>query len=179
MPPAGGIFFGARTKLESLVAHDRDNIFLVGMMGAGKSAVGRLLAARLDRIFVDTDHEIEAKTGVSIPVIFDVEGETGFRKREEQMIDEVSQRSGLVVATGGGAVLSTSTKTRMRERGFTIYLHAKVADLWHRMDASNPDHPDKSRMIAGRASAGLHRSSAPDQLGEKSRILGHVLKAEH
>ncbi len=112
--------------------HDRDNIFLVGMMGSGKSAVGRQLAARLDRTFVDTDHEIEARTGVSIPVIFDIEGEAGFRKREELMIDELSQRSGLVMATGGGAVLCADTRVRLKERGFTIYLHAQVADLRHR-----------------------------------------------
>ncbi|MGI9024910.1 MAG: shikimate kinase [Burkholderiaceae bacterium] len=102
------------------------------MMGAGKSAVGRLLAAQLGRNFFDIDHEIEARTGVSIPVIFDIEGEAGFRKREEQAIDELSQRSGLVVATGGGAVLCANTRLRLKERGFTIYLHAKVGDLWHR-----------------------------------------------
>ncbi len=112
--------------------HDRDNIFLVGMMGAGKSAVGRQLAAQLGRTFFDIDHEIEARTGVSIPVIFDIEGEAGFRKREEQVIDELSQRSGLVVATGGGAILSANTRLRLKERGFTIYLQAKVGDLWHR-----------------------------------------------
>jgi len=114
------------------VTHDRDNIFLVGMMGAGKSAVGRHLAAQLDRTFFDTDHEIESRTGVSIPTIFDVEGEAGFRKREEQMIDELSQLSGVVLATGGGAILCASTRMLLKERGFTIYLHAKVADLWHR-----------------------------------------------
>ncbi len=114
------------------MTHDRDNIFLVGMMGAGKSAVGRQLAARLDRAFFDTDHEIEARTGVSIPVIFDVEGEAGFRKREEHMIDELSQRSGVVLATGGGAILCADTRLHLKARGFTIYLYAKVGDLWHR-----------------------------------------------
>ena len=112
--------------------HDRDNIFLVGMMGSGKSAVGRQLAAHLGRPFFDTDHVIEERTGVAIPVIFDIEGEAGFRKREEQAIDELSQRSGVVVATGGGAILCASTRLRLKERGFTIYLHAKVSDLWHR-----------------------------------------------
>ncbi len=112
--------------------HDRDNIFLVGMMGAGKSAVGRQLAAQLGRTFFDIDHEIEARTGVAIPVIFDIEGEAGFRKREEHVIDELSQHSGLVLATGGGAVLCASTRLRLKERGFTIYLNAKISDLWHR-----------------------------------------------
>ena len=114
------------------MTHDRDNIFLVGMMGAGKSAVGRQLAARLGSAFVDADHEIEARTGVTIPVIFDVEGEAGFRKREELMIDELTQRTGIVLATGGGAVLSANTRLRLKERGLTIYLHAKVGDLVHR-----------------------------------------------
>ena len=110
----------------------RNNIFLVGMMGAGKSAVGRQLAARLRRSFIDSDHEIQARTGVSVPVIFEVEGEEGFRRREEQVIDDLSQRDGVVIATGGGAVLSALTRSRMRPRGFTIYLHAKAHDLWLR-----------------------------------------------
>ncbi len=110
----------------------RNNIFLVGMMGAGKSAVGRQLAARLQRVFVDSDHEIQARTGVSIPVIFEVEGEAGFRRREEQVLDDLSQQDGLVVATGGGAVLSDLTRSRFRQRGLTIYLHAKAHDLWLR-----------------------------------------------
>ncbi len=108
------------------------NIFLVGMMGAGKSAVGRQLAARLQRTFLDSDHEIQERTGVSVSVIFEVEGEAGFRKREEQVIDELSQREGVVVATGGGAVLSPLTRSRLKQRGLTIYLHAKAHDLWLR-----------------------------------------------
>lgn len=109
-----------------------NNIFLVGMMGAGKSAVGRQLAARLGRSFIDSDHEIQARTGVSVSVIFEVEGEAGFRRREEQVIDELSQRDGVVVATGGGAVLSPLTRSRLGPRGFTVYLHAKAHDLWLR-----------------------------------------------
>ena len=110
----------------------RQNIFIVGMMGAGKSAVGRQLAARLRLSFFDSDHEIQARTGVSIPVIFEVEGEAGFRRREEQVLDELSQRDGIVVATGGGAVLSALTRARLKPRGLTIYLHAKAHDLWLR-----------------------------------------------
>lgn len=110
----------------------RDNIFLVGMMGAGKSAVGRQLAARLGLRFIDTDHEIQARTGVTIPVIFEVEGEAGFRRREEVVIDELSSGSGTVFATGGGAVLSASTRMRLKQRGITVYLHAKVHDLMQR-----------------------------------------------
>jgi shikimate kinase len=109
------------------------NLFIVGMMGAGKSAVGRTLATRLARPFVDSDHEIQSRTGVSIATIFEVEGEAGFRRREEQVIDELSRRDdGIVLATGGGAVLSPATRALLRERGFTVYLHAKAHDLWLR-----------------------------------------------
>jgi shikimate kinase len=115
------------------VIEARDNLFIVGMMGAGKSAVGRLLAARLGRSFVDADQEIEARTGVSIATIFELEGEAGFRRREEQVIDELSARDdGLVLATGGGALMSATTRSRLKARGFTIYLHAKPHDLWLR-----------------------------------------------
>ena len=129
----------------------RNNIFLVGMMGAGKSAVGRQLAARLRRSFIDADHEIQARTGVSVPVIFEVEGEAGFRRREEQVLDELSQRDGIVVATGGGAVLSSLTRSRLSARGLTVYLHAKAHDLWLRTrnDRNRPllDCPDPRKRL--------------------------------
>ena len=129
----------------------RNNIFLVGMMGAGKSAVGRQLAARLRRSFIDSDHEIQARTGVSVPVIFEVEGEAGFRRREEQVLDELSQRDGVVVATGGGAVLSALTRSRLKPRGLTVYLHAKAHDLWLRTrnDRNRPllDCPDPRKRL--------------------------------
>ncbi len=103
------------------------------MMGAGKSAVGRLLAARLERDFVDADHEIERRTGVSIATIFELEGEEGFRRREEEVIDELSQRAGgIVLATGGGALMSPLTRVRLKQRGFTVYLQARAHDLWLR-----------------------------------------------
>lgn len=102
------------------------------MMGAGKSAVGRQLAQRLDLGFVDCDHEMCARTGVSVATIFEVEGEAGFRQREERLVDELTRRDDVVVATGGGAVLSADTRRRLRERGTTIYLHARASDLWQR-----------------------------------------------
>ena len=108
------------------------SIYIVGMMGAGKSAVGRSLAARLDRTFIDVDHEIQDRTGVSITTIFEFEGEPGFRRREEEVIDELTQREGIVLATGGGAVLSALTRARLMQRGFTIYLQATAQDLWSR-----------------------------------------------
>ncbi len=100
------------------------NVYLVGLMGAGKTTVGRMLAKRLSLDFVDSDREIEARTGVSIPTIFEIEGEDGFRKRETQVIADLSLRSGQVVATGGGAVLRQENRDKMRMSGFVVYLNA-------------------------------------------------------
>ena len=122
------------------------NIFLVGMMGAGKTTVGKILARRLKRRFVDSDHEIERRCGVRIPVIFDIEGEEGFRGREEQAIAEVARLDGVVLATGGGAVLSAENRRRLASHGTTIYLHARPEDLHRRLrhDKNRPllDTPD-------------------------------------
>jgi shikimate kinase len=96
----------------SVVAHLPGSIFLVGLMGAGKTSVGRLLAKRLGKRFVDSDHEIEARTGVRIPVIFEIEGEAGFRQRETAMIDELTRHEDIVLATGGGAVMDGPTGRR-------------------------------------------------------------------
>ena len=101
-------------------------------MAVGKSTVGRALAQYLQFEFVDSDQEIEARTGADISWIFDVEGETGFRRREEAMIDELSQRTGVVLATGGGAVLSASNRERLKTRGFVIYLTAPIEALVER-----------------------------------------------
>lgn len=108
------------------------NIFLVGLMGAGKTTVGRLLAKHLDKTFLDSDHELEARTGVTIPVIFELEGEDGFRVREANLIRELAQRQDIVLATGGGAVLRPETRATLSERGIVIYLNASVEDLWVR-----------------------------------------------
>jgi len=102
------------------------NLFLVGPMGAGKSAVGRHLARLLHLEFVDSDEEIESRTGVDIPFIFEKEGEEGFRKREVKVIDELSQREGVVLATGGGAIADPENRSRLGARGFVIYLHTSV-----------------------------------------------------
>lgn len=109
-----------------------NNIFLVGLMGAGKTTVARILARRLDRAFYDTDHEIERRTGVKIPVIFDIEGETGFRAREEQTLAELAAQDNIVLATGGGIVLSTVNRALLMERGVVVYLRAQPRDLWYR-----------------------------------------------
>ena len=102
------------------------NIFLVGPMGAGKSAVGRQLARLLHLDFVDSDDEIEARTGVDIPFIFEKEGEEGFRKREAKVIDELTQKDGVVLATGGGAVVEPQNRNHLGARGYVIYLYTTV-----------------------------------------------------
>lgn len=116
----------------SVVAHLPGSIFLVGLMGAGKTSVGRLLAKRLGKRFVDSDHEIEARTGVRIPVIFEIEGEAGFRQRETAMIDELTRHEDIVLATGGGAVMDGRNREALHARGTVVYLRANVDDLWHR-----------------------------------------------
>jgi len=110
----------------------KESIFLVGPMGAGKSTVGRLIAEKLHYQFVDSDHEIEARTGASIPMIFDIEGESGFRDREEQVIDELTQRSEVVLATGGGVVEREENRQHLRSRGFVVYLQSPVESLIQR-----------------------------------------------
>ena len=102
------------------------NLFLVGPMGAGKSAVGRQLARLLHLEFVDSDEEIESRTGVDIPFIFEKEGEDGFRKREAKVIEDLSQKDGIVLATGGGAVMDPQNRNHLGARGFVIYLHTSV-----------------------------------------------------
>ncbi|WP_447553878.1 shikimate kinase AroK [Vreelandella sp. EE22] len=105
---------------------DLPNLFLVGPMGAGKSTIGRLLAAQLSRTFYDSDHVIQDRCGADIPWIFDVEGELGFRLREAQMINELTRLRGVVLATGGGAVLREENRRALRERGTVIYLQTTV-----------------------------------------------------
>ncbi|MDP2879852.1 MAG: shikimate kinase AroK [Sulfuricella sp.] len=108
------------------------NIFLVGLMGAGKTTVGKLIARHLNRPFVDSDHEIEKRTGVNIPLIFELEGEVGFRTREAAVIEELTGQRNIVLATGGGAILSSQNRDNLRRNGTVIYLRAKVEDLWQR-----------------------------------------------
>jgi shikimate kinase len=105
---------------------DAGNIFLVGPMGSGKSAVGRRLAGRLGLDFVDSDAEIESRTGVDIPYIFEREGEAGFRQRERDVLDELTSRTGVLIATGGGAILDANTRERLKSRGCVVYLRTSV-----------------------------------------------------
>lgn len=116
------------------------SLFLTGPMGAGKSTIGRQLSKQLDLPFHDSDHEIEARTGVNIPLIFDLEGEAGFRKRESVVIDELTQLAGIVLATGGGAILDPANREHLGNRGKVIYLHASVNQQLKRtrMDRNRP-----------------------------------------
>lgn len=101
-------------------------IFLIGPMGAGKSAVGRQLARSLHLTFVDSDDEVESRTGVDIPFIFEKEGEEGFRKREAAAIDDLTRKDSVVLATGGGAVLRSENRNHLGGRGFVVYLYTTV-----------------------------------------------------
>jgi shikimate kinase len=114
------------------VDHPRRRIFLIGPMGAGKTTIGKRLADYLQMPFIDSDHEIERRSGVDIPFIFEKEGEAGFRRREQSTIADLSLREPVVLATGGGAVLDADTRRHLAARGFVVYLHASIAQQLER-----------------------------------------------
>jgi shikimate kinase len=157
------------------------NIILVGPMGSGKSAVGRLLAQRLDLSLVDSDAEIEARTGVDIAYIFEREGEAGFRVREAEVLDDVTQRAGVLVATGGGAVLDPGTRERLRSRGCVVYLRTSVDQQLARTRRSalrpllmNPDpRGTLERLMAQRAA--LYEEVADVIVDTDGRKVGSVV----
>jgi shikimate kinase len=105
---------------------EKRNIFLVGPMGAGKSTIGRQLAQELHLDFFDSDHEIERRTGADIAWVFDLEGEEGFRAREEKVINELSENQGIVLATGGGSIKSKENRNRLSARGIVVYLQTSI-----------------------------------------------------
>jgi len=122
--------------MDSIHLHNRKiqsgNLILVGMMGSGKTTMGKTLARHLGKTFVDSDEEIQNRTGVTIPHIFDVEGEAGFRARESAVLNDLVKREGLVLATGGGAILAAENRNDLQQGGIVIYLKANVHDLWQR-----------------------------------------------
>ena len=118
----------------------RDHVFLGGMMGAGKTTLGRALAHRLRMEFIDTDRLMVDRTGVPVATIFEIEGEEGFRRRESGILAEVAEGDSRVIATGGGAVLADENREVMRRRGTVVYLRARVDSLWERVrhDTTRP-----------------------------------------
>jgi 3-dehydroquinate synthase len=109
-----------------------DNIFLVGLMGAGKTTIGRALAKRLNKTFIDSDHEIEARTGASIPLIFEIEGEASFRHRESEVIRDLTAQTNIVLATGGGAILKPENRALLKSRGRVVYLRTSINSILQR-----------------------------------------------
>ncbi len=135
-----GFRFGESLKISATILnmtiasrkYASGNIILVGMMGSGKTTVGKQLAKQLGKSFVDSDEEIQRRTGVTIPHIFDIEGEAGFRQRESGVLEELMQRRDIVLATGGGAVISPHNRSILRQGGIVVYLKSSVHDLWQR-----------------------------------------------
>jgi shikimate kinase len=158
------------------------NIFLVGPMGAGKSTIGRHLARALKKRFIDSDKAIEERTGASIALIFDLEGESGFRRREAAMIDELSGLDNVVLATGGGAILDEANRANLMSRGFVIYLSAPVELLVERTtrDRSRPllqtENPARrvAELLAIRDP--LYRQAADAVVQTDRRSARHVVR---
>jgi shikimate kinase len=131
------------------------NLFLIGPMGAGKTTVGKQLAESFRMEFVDSDHEIQRRTGVDIPTIFEFEGEGGFRQRESVVIDELTMRDGIVLATGGGVVIREENRNLLSARGVVIYLHCSVRQQFERT------HRDKNRPLL----------STPDPMNKLKELM--------
>ena len=157
------------------------NIFLVGPMGAGKSTVGRQLAKSLGRDFYDTDREIEKRTGVSISWIFEMEGEQGFRQREQKVLDDLTSLKDIVLATGGGAVLLEENRRYLRSRGQVIYLSASVEQLFRRTikDKKRPllqtDDPKEKISSLLEIRDPLYREVADIELRTGEQSIQHVV----
>jgi len=165
-----------------MVISTPNNIFLVGPMGAGKSTVGRQLGKSLKKQFIDCDKEIEKRTGASISLIFDVEGESGFRQREQQILDELTKRDDLVLATGGGAVLDELNRSRLMSRGFVVYLNAPLDLLIERTsrDKTRPllqtENPKQRIIELLEQRDPLYRQVADTIVETNRRSARHVVK---
>ncbi len=145
------------------------NILLVGMMGAGKTTIGKSLASYLNKKFIDSDCEIQKRTGVKIPVIFEIEGEAGFRKRESEMLRELLKIKNMVLATGGGVILNLQNRELLKQNGTIVYLRASVEDLWHRT------RHDKNRPLLQTIDLQAKLSELYDQRDPMYREIAHIV----
>jgi shikimate kinase len=159
----------------------KPNIYLVGMPGAGKSTVGKALARKLDLPFFDADQEMNKQTGVTISTIFELEGEAGFRLRESQLIEEFCARDGIVLATGGGAILKEENRAALSSTGTVIYLHASLDHLWQRTrrDSRRPllrtDNPRDTLKALLDVREGLYRETADVTIETGRQSVGKLL----
>ncbi|ATD68318.1 shikimate kinase [Luteimonas chenhongjianii] len=169
--------------------HSAPNLVLVGPMGAGKSSIGRRIAARFGLAFVDIDQEIEQRTGARISMIFECEGEAGFRARERATLADILVGSRQVIATGGGAVLDPGNRSLLRARGFVVHMHADIDTQLTRLarDRTRPllagDNPVEvlRRLAAERAPlyaecAHLRFDTGPHACNEATAQLGHLIE---
>ena len=166
-------------------AEPQSLLIVIGMMGSGKSTIGRQLARQLKLGFIDSDRALEERSGVPVATIFELEGELGFRNREAALLDDLTQRKNLLIATGGGAVLLEENRQRMRSRGLVIYLEATLEELQRRLrhDKSRPllQGVDIERRVAEllAARAPLYRQCAhvtfPSGAANPKRLVQRIL----
>ncbi len=159
-----------------------NNIYLVGPMGVGKTTIGKHLAKKLRKGFMDSDREIEKRTGVTISTIFDIEGEAGFRKRETNMLAELAAHDDIVLATGGGVVLSERNRQLLSAHGYIIYLKGDADNLWqraarhkHRRPLLNTDEPKKRLQALLRTRAPLYKQLADMIVSTDDRPIHKVI----
>ena len=151
-----------------LILNPNTNIFLVGLMGSGKTTIGRALAKKLGKRFIDADHEIEARTGASIPLIFEIEGEASFRQREADVIRDLTAQEGIVLATGGGAVLDEQSRHLLKTRGIVIYLNASINHILQRTSH------DKNRPLLQTADPKARIEELARQRGPLYQEVAHI-----
>ena len=156
-------------KINHIEGKTDSTIILIGMMGAGKTTIGKSLANYLDKTFIDSDHEIQKRTGVKIPVIFEIEGEAGFRKREVDMLQELLRIDNIVLATGGGIILNKENRKLLRQKGTIVYLRATVNDLWHRT------RHDKNRPLLQTTDLQAKLTELYDQRDPIYREIAHIV----
>ncbi len=159
-----------------------NNLFLVGPMGAGKTTVGRQLSDMLRMEFIDSDHEIQRRTGVDIPTIFEFEGEEGFRNREQAVIDELTAKEGIILATGGGAILREANRLHLSSRGFVVYLECTPEQQFERTrrDKNRPllqtENPLEKLQALLRVRDPLYRQTADLVISTEGRNTQSVVR---